>query len=313
MKATINKITLVTLVMVGALSNAVGQYEPMFTQYMFNEVFINPAYAGSRENLSVTALRRMQWVGIDGAPTTNTITGHAPIMNQRVGVGLTVMNDVIGVTRQTGFYASGAYRMPVKKGTLSFGLQLGFLSHIERLADVSTEQADDDQFIANTDRVLVPNFGFGTYYKAENWYVGLSIPRMMLNAVNATATETEVSNRVRLGSWHYFLTGGFVKQITPSIKLRPNSMLKVVGGAPLELDITCDALFRDMIWAGLGYRTGDAVSLLLGGFVTPQLRVGYSYDYTTSALRRFNSGSHEIMLGYDFGFKGDKLMTPRFF
>lgn len=302
------------LAVLAVMSNeALAQNQPMFTQYMFNEVYINPAYAGSRDNLSVTALRRMQWVGIDGAPTTNTLTAHAPIMGKRIGVGLTVVNDQIAVTKQTGVYASGAYRLPMPKGTLSFGLQLGLLSHIERLADVSTSTAGDDQFIANTDRVLVPNFGFGTFYKSENWYAGLSIPRMMENNVTASASATDVKNKVRLGSWHYFLTGGLVKSINSNMRVRPNAMIKIAGGAPVEVDLSCDVVFHDKIWAGLAYRTGDAASLLLGGWITPQLRIGYSYDYTLSALQRFNSGSHEIMLGYDFSFKADKLMTPRFF
>lgn len=302
------------LAVLAVMSNeALAQNQPMFTQYMFNEVYINPAYAGSRDNLSVTALRRMQWVGIDGAPTTNTLTAHAPVMGKRIGVGLTVVNDQIAVTKQTGVYASGAYRLPMPKGTLSFGLQLGLLSHIERLADVTTSTAGDDQFIANTDRVLVPNFGFGTFYKSENWYAGLSIPRMMENNVTASASATDVKNKVRLGSWHYFLTGGLVKSINSSMRVRPNAMIKIAGGAPVEVDLSCDVVFHDKIWAGLAYRTGDAASLLLGGWITPQLRIGYSYDYTLSALQRFNSGSHEIMLGYDFSFKADKLMTPRFF
>jgi type IX secretion system PorP/SprF family membrane protein len=116
-----------------------------------------------------------------------------------------------------------------------------------------------------------------------------------------------------MGTWHYFLTGGLVKQITPMIKLRPNAMIKLTAGAPIELDITCDALFRDFIWGGLAWRSGDAASILLGAYATPQLRIGYAYDYTLSSLQRFNSGSHEIMLGYDFGWNKDKLMTPRFF
>jgi type IX secretion system PorP/SprF family membrane protein len=314
MKAIYKQLAIgLVLIALGSGFNATAQYEPMFTQYMFNELFVNPAYAGSRENMSATGMYRTQWVGLDGAPTTQTISIHGPVLKRRVGLGLSMLNESIGVTKQTGAYLSGAYRMMMKKGTLSFALQLGLLSHIERLASITTDTPGDAQFLANTDRVLVPNFGFGAYYKTDTWYIGLSVPRMMNNHLKATAQSTDVTNKVTMGSWHYFLTGGWVKQISPTIKLRPNAMIKLVAGAPIQVDVTCDALFRDFVWAGLAYRSGDAASLLLGVYATPQLRIGYAYDYTLNQLQRFNSGSHEIMLGYDFGFKREKLMTPRFF
>jgi type IX secretion system PorP/SprF family membrane protein len=314
MKAMKNKILILMIALsAGTVYNASAQTQPMFTQYMFNELFINPAYAGSRENMAVTALYRNQWMGLDGAPTTQTISVHGPLMQKRIGLGLSMINETIGVTKETGAYVSGAYRMLMKKGVLSFALQMGLLSHIERLGTVSTDVGNDNQFLANSDRVLLPNFGFGTYYKTDTWYAGLSIPRMMSNNVSVASGSTDVKNKVGMGSWHYFLTGGLVKQITPMMKLRPNTMIKIVSGAPVEVDLSVDVLFRDKMWGGLAWRSGDAASLLLGAYITPQLRFGCSYDYTLSALQRFNSGSLEFMLGYDFSFDRDKLMTPRFF
>jgi type IX secretion system PorP/SprF family membrane protein len=315
MKAMINKLKVLGIA-VAALSASASQaqIQPMFTQYMFNELFINPAYAGSRDAISATGMFRTQWVGIDGAPTTQTLTVHGPAMNQKLGVGLALLNESIGVTKQTGVYANGAYRMPMKKGTLSLGLQVGMFTHIERLASVSPDVANDNQFLTNTDRVLLPNFGFGAYYKTDRWYVGLSIPRMMGNTVKlGSAGTTEVKNKLSLTSWHYFLTGGAVHQLNANLKLRGNTMIKIASAAPIEVDLTADLLIKDFIWAGLAYRSGDAASLLLGAYILPQFRLGYSYDYTLSALQRFNSGSHEIMLGYDFSLQRDKVVSPRYF
>jgi type IX secretion system PorP/SprF family membrane protein len=302
-----------TVGLVSTALSASSQFEPMFSQYMFNELFINPGYAGSRDALSIVALHRDQWVGLDGAPKTQTLSLHAPIAHNKMGVGFAIINERIGVTRQTGFYGNGAYRIPMKKGTLSLGIQLGFLSHQERLTEVHTDIAGDNQFIINSDRVMLPNFGFGAYYQREKFYAGISIPRLMENKVNINNGETNVHNRVNINAWHYFITIGGVKDINGALKIRPSILVKNVAGAPVELDLSANLIFHDVIWAGLGYRTGDAASVIVGANITPQIRFGYSYDYTLSALQKFNSGSHEIMLGYDLRFIKDKITTPRYF
>lgn len=309
-----NKIMIIAVLLSSALcSTGVmwGQTDPMFTQYMFNELYINPAYAGSRENISVTGLIREQWVGLDGAPSTQTLSAHAPVFGKRVGVGLTVLNESIGVSKRTGFNLNGAYRIPMDKNVLSFGLQLGMNSISENLLDLGL--ATDNQFQLNTGRQLAPNFGFGTYYLAPKWYLGLSIPRMLQNRLDVTSGTGDVQNKLNVKDWHYFLTAGSIHTLTTDLKLRPAIMLKAVNGAPMELDLSCNLLMREFIWAGLAYRTGDAMSLLLGAQLTKQLRLGYSYDWTTSELKDFNSGSHEIMLGYDFSFDKNKIISPRYF
>lgn len=309
-----NKIMIIAVLLSSALcSTGVmwGQTDPMFTQYMFNELYINPAYAGSRENISVTGLIREQWVGLDGAPSTQTLSAHAPVFGKRVGVGLTVLNESIGVSKRTGFNLNGAYRIPMDKNVLSFGLQLGMNSISENLLDLGL--ASDNQFQLNTGRQLAPNFGFGTYYLAPKWYLGLSIPRMLQNRLDVTSGTGDVQNKLNVKDWHYFLTAGSIHTLTTDLKLRPAIMLKAVNGAPMELDLSCNLLMREFIWAGLAYRTGDAMSLLLGAQLTKQLRLGYSYDWTTSELKDFNSGSHEIMLGYDFSFDKNKIISPRYF
>lgn len=308
-KSIIRSVVAICILLSG--SKAIAQFDPMFTQYMFNELFINPAYAGSRENISATGLIREQWVGLDGAPSTQTFSIHAPVMNKKLGVGLSVLNEGIGVSKRTGFNINGAYRIAMDKNTLSFGLQLGMVTISENLTQLNLQT--DNQFMMNTGRKTAPNFGFGAYYTAPKWYVGLSIPRMLQNRLDVASGTTDVQNKLNTGDWHYFITGGSVHSIAPNIKLRPNVMMKVVSGAPIQVDLNCNALFHDFIWAGLGYRTGDAASLMVGAQLTKQLRLGYAYDYTTSALQDFNSGSHELMLGFDFGFDKNQIVTPRYF
>ena len=313
MKMTKNNIVSIAaglLLMAGALPSA-AQFDPQFTQYMFNELYINPAYAGSRENLSGTMLWREQWVGLNGAPSTGTLTVHAPFANKKIGAGITVMTESIGVSKRTSFSAVGAYRIPMDKNTLSFGLQLGLVNLSEDLMNLNL--TTDNQFQVNTGNVTAPNVGAGAYYSTPKWYVGLSVPRLLQNRLDVTTGEAKVENRLNAKDLHYFITAGSVFGLSPSVKLRPNIMLKAVSGAPMQADISCNALINDFIWGGLAYRTGDAISALLGVQITKQLRLGYSYDFTTSALQEFNSGSHEFMLGFDFGFDKDKVVTPRYF
>jgi|JI9StandDraft_2_1071091.scaffolds.fasta_scaffold18362_2 type IX secretion system PorP/SprF family membrane protein len=302
---------LAILIALFSVATTKAQFDAMFTQYMFNELVINPAYAGSRECLSATALYRQQWVGLDGAPTTITGSIHAPLMQQKLGVGLSFLNESIGVSRRTGVNLNGAYRIKMDANTLSFGLQLGMVSLSENLAQLNLQ--NDQQFMINSGKKTAPNFGFGAFYTAPKWYVGLSIPRMLKNRLDVSNGTGEVQNTLALDDFHYFITAGSVISIAPSVKLRPNVMLKAVSGAPMQIDLSANALFNEFIWAGLAYRSGDALSLLLGANITKQIRLGYSYDYTLSALQEFNTGSHEIMLGYDFNYSKDKVVTPRYF
>ncbi len=301
------------IAMVGCLPalKSAAQFDPMFTQYMFNELFINPAYAGSRECLSVTGLIREQWVGLDGAPSTQTLSIHAPVFNQKMGIGLSLLNEGIGVNKRTGVNFNGSYRIKMNESWLSFGVQAGVVSLSEDLMKLNL--TTDNQFMASSRRMMAPNVGFGAYYNAPKWYVGLSVPRMIQNRLSNSSGSTVVDNKINPDDFHYYLTGGSIHTLSPSVTLRPNVMVKAVSGAPVELDVSANLLFNDFIWAGLAYRTGDAASIFLGAYLTKQLRFGYSYDYTLSALQDFNTGSHELMLGYDFNYDKTKIITPRHF
>lgn len=306
----IQKSCLIALSMLTCfVSNA--QFDPNFTQYMFNEMAYNPGYAGSRECLSATMLYRQQWVGLDGAPSTLTGTVHAPVMGGKIGAGLNFVNEKIGVSQRTGVSVNGAYRLGLKNATLSFGLQLGLVSLSENLAELNLQ--NDQQFMVNAGRRTAPNLGFGMFYSTSKWYAGLSIPRLVYNRLDVSSGSTEVQNSFNVDYFHYYVTGGGVIAVNNTIKVRPNMMMKVVKGAPAQLDINANVLFNDFIWSGLGYRSGDAINLMIGAHINKQLRIGYSYDYTLSLLQDYNTGSHEIMLGYDLNYTKDKMVSPRYF
>lgn len=295
-----------------SINKAQAQYEPMFTQYMFNEMFINPAYAGSRDNISATLLYRNQWVGIEGAPKTQTFSIHAPLNHKKLGIGLTVLNEEIGVTHQLSFFGNYAYRIQTGSGFFSIGLQAGLISHQEKLAEINAHDQGDPSFSSNTPRLLLPNAGLGLYYYSDKYYVGLSVPRFIQNNVDM-AGGLQVTNRANFKNFHYYLTGAYVFTAADNVKIKPSLMIKTVQGAPVEADVNLNVLFHNIFWIGASYRTGDAIALLTQLQLTRQFRLGYSYDYTLTKLGSFNSGSHEITLGFDFNFSKSKVVTPRYF
>jgi type IX secretion system PorP/SprF family membrane protein len=292
-----------------------AQYEPMFTQYSFNEMFINPAYTGSHEALSISGLYRKQWVNIEGAPTTQTLTVHSPFANKKVGLGLTFYNDEIGVTQQTGAYLNYAFRVKMNESTLSFGLLGGVDGIQERLQEVRTTEGSDKQFMANTNMLFAPNFGFGMYFSTKRYYIGGSVPRFLVNklTINQQQGIEKIESEFEMEDLHYFFATGYVFDLNPVLKMKPSVMLKTVVNAPIEYDANLAFLFNNTLWVGGGFRSGDAVNGMIAIYPVPQLRVGYSYDYTLSGLQNYNSGSHEISLNYIFSYNKKKVTSPRYF
>ena len=295
-----------------AMNESDAQIDPMFTQYMFNEMYINPAYAGSRESISATLLYRNQWVGVDGAPKTQTFSVHAPIKMKKIGVGIVARNESIGVTKQTNVFLDYAYRLKLASGQFSLGLTSGLIAHQEKLTNIITVDPDDPEFLDDTPQLLMPNAGFGMYYYTDKFYAGFSIPRMIENQIDLSASK-QVTNRANMESWHYYLTTGYVFKLSESIKFKPTTMIKAAAGAPVEVDLSANILFNDIFWLGAAYRTQDAISAIAVFQVNDQMRIGYSYDYTLTDIRDYSSGSHEITLGYDFTFKKSRVISPRYF
>ncbi|MCF6279167.1 MAG: type IX secretion system membrane protein PorP/SprF [Flavobacteriaceae bacterium] len=287
-----------------SLSTVFGQQDPQYTQYMYNQNVLNPAYAGSKGVLSLGLLGRTQWVGVDGAPQTLTLSMHAPIGNA-VGLGLSVISDRIGPAKEDNLYADFSYTIPTSEnGNLAFGLKAGFSFLNVR----ALEGLDTDVLLNEPVNQTSPNFGAGIFYYTQKFYAGLSVPNF-LETRHIETTGGAVSTASE--KMHYFFTTGYVFDINDDLKLKPSAMVKAAMGAPVSIDLSANALINDKIEFGLNYRLDDSVSAMIGVFVTEDMRIGYAYDYTTSNFGQFNSGSHEIMLLFDFNRR--KIKSPRFF
>jgi type IX secretion system PorP/SprF family membrane protein len=305
MKKITHLAVLVILIIAAKAAN--GQQQVMFTQYMFNGLALNPAYAGSHETVSMSALGRKQWTGLAGAPSTQTFSIHSPIRKQRMSIGFLFLHDNIGVTDQTGTYASYAYRIPItKKGKLAFGLQGGVSYYNAQFSKVSTT---DPTFASGDVRVILPSVGFGMYYNTDRFYVGVSVPQLNQSSLDKTIPDSD-SRLVR----HYFASAGYVLDLNHALKLKPNVLVKVVGGAPVEIDLNANLLIQEVLWVGFSWRSFDSFDTILQMQVSDQLQIGYAFDFaTTTDLSRVNGGSHELMLNYRFSFTHTRIITPRYF
>ena len=296
---------------------ATAQQDPQFTQYMYNMSVINPAYATADQGiLNIGGLYRSQWVGVEGAPETGTFFAHTPV-SDKIELGISFTNDNIGdVIKENNIYADFAYVLPVGlESKLSFGVKAGltfFNTDFSGFVLQSGDQNSDIAFNENINQTF-PNVGVGVFYFSDNYYIGLSAPNLL------TTTHIESENGVKstgVEAVHYFLTGGYVFDINPNVKLKPSFMAKGVSGAPIALDLNANVLINEKLEAGLSYRLEDAIAAMVNFRVTPDLRIGYSYDYTTSNLSDFSSGSHEIFILFDvdiFGLRGGYDRSPRFF
>ena len=305
------KKTIIILFAVILNITANAQQEPMVSQYMFNGLFLNPAYAGSHQYFSSSLLHRTQWVSFPGAPKTSLVAVDGLIPKKdNMGVGLIVAHDRIGATEQTDVYANYAYQLRLKKGKLAFGLKAGVSNYIFKSSGVTVWDANDEVFTGRRSAWL-PKFGFGTYYFCDNWYAGISIPTLMAYDANH-----DFSFDVNKGSFlnrHYYLYGGYVFKLNEKFKLKPSTLVKYLPAAPVEADINLNLLYNDQFWIGASYRSMDAVVFMVEYQTNTRFRVGYAFDFTTSKIRNYSTGTHEIMIGYDFGKDLVKVKTPRFF
>ncbi len=296
--------TLVGIMIMLSLSSVYGQQDPQYTQYMYNQNVLNPAYAGSRGVLSLGMLARTQWVGVDGAPETLTLALHSPV-GRNVGLGFSVIHDEIGPAKEDNLYGDFSYTIRTSgEGNLAFGLKAGFT-----FLDVrSLEGLVADNSLNEPVNKTTPNFGAGLYYYTQKFYAGLSVPNFLetRHLESGNGRVSTASERI-----NYFLTTGYVFDLSDNVKLKPSAMVKAAIGAPVSIDLSANALINDKFELGLSYRFDDSISAILGLNVSDDMRIGYAYDYTTSNFGEFNSGSHEIMLLFDFNRK--KLKSPRFF
>lgn len=304
----IKKITIISVFSLAFLLpiKSMGQQQPQYTQYMFNELAINPAYAGVEDALSISALSRWQWTGIEGAPFTATLAAHSPFKGKKVGVGLTLVRDEFAITTQTNFNAAYSYRLQLGNGYLSMGLQAGFTNLQANYQDVYTL----DQDIAFQENVtkFLPNIGAGLFYYNSVFYVGLSAPMLIQSKVKSGDVSVYTQKN------HYFLSSGMVFKLSETIKLTPNVLLKLVEGAPLSVDYNVNFIYNDILWLGTSYRPPESISFLAQFKIAKSFKIGYAYDYIIEdALKNVAGSSHEIMLNYRINLDKNKVVTPRFF
>lgn len=284
-----------------------GQQQAMFTQYMFNQMPLNPAYTGIHDGISASALYRQQWVGFEGAPNTQMVSLHSPIGFLPISLGGMLFRDQIGATTQNRIALSYAYRIKfVGNSRLSFGLQ-GSLSHYQ--LQFNTEAGNDPVLANSSANVMRPNFGAGVMWHAEKFYLGVGIPHILNQSFDPNNPDTD-SELIR----HYYVSAGYVFAIAPNVMLKPNVLLKAVDGAPIQIDLNANVLLYNIVWAGLSYRSLDSFDAVVQFQIGPKFQVGYGFDFlTTTDLNQVNSGSHEIMINYIIELPRKKILTPRYF
>lgn len=298
---------LVLLISILSIDLAMGQQDPQYTQYMYNMNVVNPAYAGSKEGLSVTALYRKQWSGFNGAPETFTFSAHSPV-GDKVGLGLSAIRDELGPISETNVYADFSYTLELGATTkLALGIKAGATFHDVGLVDLELQDPNDPFFsqdISNT----YPNVGAGAFLYGDNYYLGLSVPNL-LNSVHLDENGLKYGSETQ----HYFATAGYVFQVSENVKLKPSVMVKSAFDAPVSFDGNLNALFYERFEIGASYRLDDSFSGLVGFQVTENIRIGYAYDYVTSDLDAVADASHEVIVTFDLFFNKRTLRSPRYF
>jgi type IX secretion system PorP/SprF family membrane protein len=321
-------LILLTVVSVGSLKTY-AQQDAMYSQYMFNTLAVNPAYAGSRDVLSMTALARYQWLGVEGAPTTYTYSVDMPISKERMGLGLQVFSDKIGAENTTGGYFTYAYKVRVgPRTTLSLGTQVGFTQFNVNLINILLNQANDPSFNQNIS-VFKPNVGAGLYLSNDKGYIGLSVPQLLENKLsNPGVADSVAKNAGYTTRRSFFAMMGFVINLSNSLKLKPSLMGRYQQGTSVSVDANMNLWIKDKISIGVSGRFnqvksfadrgfGDAIIGMLEVQLTPQLRLGYAYDHQLNNLNKDNKfgalQTHEVLLRYEFGYGKNKILTPRYF
>jgi len=291
---------------------AMSQQTPLMSHYMFNGLLLNPAYAGSKEYVSTTMLYRKQWAGIEGAPVTYNGSVHGLLKKKKLGLGALMQQDKIGVTRQTDFYGVLAYHMPLGQGKLSVGMQGGVSNFSSNVVELTYWDPGDKVFAYNTFSNLLPNAGLGAYYYRELFYAGVSAPFLISYDPNESSSlepDVPVHRQVR----RYFITAGGIIETEKELKFKPSFLVRYEANAKLQYDLNLNMLVNDIFWIGASYRSDESIVALFEYQISKKLRIGYSYDYTLGALGNYSSGSHEFMIGYDFGFPVTKMKSPRYF
>jgi type IX secretion system PorP/SprF family membrane protein len=290
--------------------SAAAQHTPLTGQYLFNGLLINPAYAGSRDAMAINLTYRQQWVGFSGAPTTQILSAHSPIKSTRMSAGLLLLNDRIGVSRETSALANFAYRLPLRHGKLQFGLGGGVSFLQADWSSLAVQDRNDAQFATNTRGSVQPNFSAGVYYYKKTYFIGASVPFVMTRRYDADRERWTLRNDK--AQYQPMITAGYIITLSKQLKLKPSTLVRYTVASGFQADLSSNLIINDRIWAGVSYRSGDA---FIGSFEvlpTQQLRLGYAYELGLSAINPYHQGTHELMLQYEFG-KRLNVRDPRYF
>ncbi|MDO9000100.1 MAG: type IX secretion system membrane protein PorP/SprF [Bacteroidota bacterium] len=308
----IKNLKIVSLIVMSFLSITLSaQQEVQNSFYMFNSSILNPAYAGSRDALSVVLDARSQWTGWKGAPKTNSFIMHTPLMNESIGVGLNIVNDVIGPTNKTAVFGDFAYRIRLNKNNdrLCFGLRAGADLNRNNIGSLAVIDATDPVVINNTNfNTNTFNTGAGVYYYGKRFFVGLTAPKII-----PTKMSKDINFADSKQVLHYYLIAGYVIKLNSLWDLKPGCAIKYTQNAPVSIDGNLSVLFNEKIWFGVMYRHGSAAGANIVYNFTKQLRVGYAYDYSINNMGKYSPSSHEVIIGYDFLSSQKSLKSPRYF
>ena len=298
-----------------SMPNLYGQQDAQYTQYMYNPLSVNPAYAGTRDVLSIIGLYRSQWVGLDGAPTTMNFGIHSPVGN-KVGLGLNVIRDEIFISNETNIDAVFSYTLDLSESSkLALGVKGG-----GQLLDINSDRLnngpfqDDVEAEINIDK-FSPQIGAGIYYYTDKFYLGLSIPNFLETEHFDTSSVSSNSNSSATAKERvsYYAMAGYVFDVTDNLKMKPAVLTKIVQGSPLQVDLSANFLIYDKLTLGVAYRWSAALSGLAGFQITDQIMLGFAYDWETTELAQYNDGSYEVFLRFDLFNKPERVLTPRFF
>lgn len=282
-----------------------GQQRPVVSQYMFNGLVLNPAYAGSLGYFQATALYRNQWVNLEGAPQITTFTANSNIKGKNIGLGFLITNDQVGVHSDLGMYTSYSYKVKLPVGTLAMGLQAGFNNTISNFSEVLIEDGNDAYFGETLSKFKL-NFGTGVYYYTKNFYAGISIPYLIKNRTLKDINVRDLSFNERKESRNYYITTGHLFDLSHSVKIKPSTLIRIEDGMPIAFDANLNMFLEDLVNVGLSYREGDSFTTLFELQITDYISFGYAYDWIISELNYFTSGTHEFMLNYRIN-----LFAPR--
>lgn len=293
----------------GFVNKMIAQQDAQYTQYMYNPMNVNPAYAGSRDVLSIFGMHRTQWLGLEGAPVTNTISIHTPLKESAFGLGLSIVNDKIGPSDENSISIDVAYRISLSNSVLAFGLKgTANLLNVD-YTKLAIYDPTDPQFENNIDNRFSPNIGSGIYWYSDKMYLGLSVPNF-LETKHFNDNNPSVLAKERL---HYYFMGGYVFDLSPSVKFKPALLSKLVSGSPIQLDLTANFMYQNKFILGGAYRWDAAFSVLAGFQINDRLLIGYAYDMETTKLANYNSGSHELFLRFELFKSSTNCVSPRFF